>query len=136
LDAIRGPSVLELRVALTVEDSSRAEEFYRDGLGVEPEAVWTKDDGHGVMFALGQASLELFDPAYAAYVDEVEVGAAVSGPVRLALRVPDVAAALERALRHGGVPVHEPVQMPWGGLNARVQAPDGMQITLFQATAE
>jgi hypothetical protein len=28
--------------------------------------------------------------------------------------------------------VHPPIETPWGDLNARVQDPDGLQITLFQ----
>lgn len=76
--------------------------------------------------------LEIFDNDYAKYVDEMEVGQRLSGKVRFALEVADIHAALERAIAHGGKLVHAPVETPWKDLNARVEAPDGMQITFFQ----
>jgi uncharacterized glyoxalase superfamily protein PhnB len=60
-------------------------------------------------------------------------GRRVSGPVRIALQVPDLEAAVERLLVHGATLVHEPVVTPWGDKNARLQDPDGLQITLFKA---
>jgi methylmalonyl-CoA/ethylmalonyl-CoA epimerase len=65
-------------------------------------------------------------------VDQLEVGRRVSGQIRFALRVPDVDAALERAVAWGATLVHEPVITPWRDRNARILSPDGMQITLFQ----
>ncbi len=59
------------------------------------------------------------------------------GPaVRLALQVPDVAAAVDRLVEHGGRLVHPPVLTPWGDLNARIEAPDGLQMTLSQSKAD
>ena len=43
---------------------------------------------------------------------------------------------MERLLAHGATLVHPPVITPWGDYNVRLQDPDGMQITLFQAPAE
>jgi uncharacterized glyoxalase superfamily protein PhnB len=43
---------------------------------------------------------------------------------------------VDRLLAHGAVLVHQPVMTPWGDLNARLQDPDGMQITLFQAAGQ
>ena len=40
---------------------------------------------------------------------------------------------MERLLAKGATLVHPPVLTPWGDYNARLQDPDGMQITLFQA---
>jgi predicted enzyme related to lactoylglutathione lyase len=76
--------------------------------------------------------LEIFDNDYAKYVDGMEVGERLSSKIRFALEVPDLQAALDRAITHGGKLVHAPVETPWKDLNARIQAPDGMQITLFQ----
>lgn len=42
-------------------------------------------------------------------------------------------AAMDKLLAHGATLVHEPVMTPWGDYNVRLQDPDGMQITLFQA---
>lgn len=122
---------MELRVALTAEDFERLIVFYRDGLGLEPGDLWT-DNGRGQIFSAGRATLEVLDTEHAASVDRLEVGRQVSGHIRFAFEVPDVAAALERALNYGATLVHEPVLTPWNHLNARVQSPDGLQITLFE----
>ena len=58
----------------------------------------------------------------------------MAGQIRFALQVPDLDAALKRALAHGATLVHDPVVTPWGDHNVRIQAPDGMQITLYQVT--
>ena len=94
--------------------------------------MWTNGDGHGMMLEMGRATLEIFDDDYAAFIDRVEVGERTSGPVRLALEVPDVVAAVDRLLQGGAILVHGPVVTPWGDLSARIQAPDGLQVTLFQ----
>lgn len=124
-------AVSELRVALTVDDFDKAVAFYRDGLGLEAGELWT-DDGNGQIFLSGRATLEIFDDAHASAVDRLEVGARVSGQIRFAFEVADVHAALARALDYGATLVHPPVRTPWNHLNARLQAPDGLQITLFQ----
>lgn len=124
--------VFELRVALTTSDYERLVAFYRDALGLDPAQDWSDADGHGLMFEMGRGTLEIFDEPYAAKVDQLEAGQRVSGQVRLALQVPDLDAALKRALAHGATLVHEPVTTPWGDRNVRLQSPDGLQITLFQ----
>jgi len=124
-------SPTEFRVALTTNDFERAVRFYRDGLGLEPGDLWM-DNGKGQMFWAGRATLEIFDPQYAAGVDQVEAGQRVSGQIRFAFQVEDVQRAMERALEHGATLVHEPVLTPWNDLNVRIQSPDGLQITLFQ----
>jgi methylmalonyl-CoA/ethylmalonyl-CoA epimerase len=85
------------------------------------------------MLEMGQATLELFDEGYAGYVDELEAGRRVSGQVRFAMQVPDIHAAMERLLANGATLVHPPVLTPWGDDNVRLQDPDGLQVTLFQA---
>jgi len=127
------PPILELRVALTAAEYDALVEFYVIGLGLEPGASWEASGGHGLMFEMGRGTLEIFDERYAGNVDQIEVGQRVSGPVRLALRVPDLDAALARLAAWGATVVHEPVVTPWGDRNARVQSPDGMQVTLYQA---
>jgi len=81
----------------------------------------------------GRAALELFDEAQADYVDRNEAGHRVSGPVRLAFEVPDSEEAARRLVEAGAERVAEPVTTPWGDRNARVRAPDGLQLTLFTA---
>ena len=125
--------VFELRVALTSQAYDRIVNFYCEGLGIEPAAIWNNDGGRAMMLEMGKATLELFDERQAEVIDDLEAGKRVSGPIRFALRVPDLQSALERLLAHGATLVHPPVQTPWGDTNVRLQDPEGMQITLFQA---
>jgi catechol 2,3-dioxygenase-like lactoylglutathione lyase family enzyme len=125
------PDLPELRLVLTVEDFDGALSFYRDALGLEQIADWSSDDGRVVLLAGGRATLELFDEAQAAYVDGIEAGRRVAGPVRIAFEVPDSEAAARRLVEAGAEQVAVPVTTPWGDRNARVRAPDGMQLTLF-----
>ena len=127
-------SVFELRVALTTRDYERLVKFYCDGLGLEPAAIWQNGEGHALILEMGKATLELFDEAQAETIDQLEAGKRVSGKFRLALQVPDLSTAMTRLLAHGATLVHEPVMTPWGDYNVRLQDPDGMQITIFQAT--
>ncbi len=127
----RGP-ILELRLALTSNAYERLVRFYCDGLGMEPAASWSNDGGHAVMLEFSRASIELFDEQQAQAIDRIEAEGRVSGPVRLAFQVPNLDLALERLLAHGALLVHAPVVTPWGDRNARIQDPDGMQITLFE----
>ncbi len=55
----------------------------------------------------------------------------MSGKVRFALQVPDADAAAVSLVAAGATSVADPVDTPWGDRNARVAAPDGMQLTLF-----
>ena len=125
--------VLELRVALTTRDYERLVKFYCEGLGLEPAAIWNNEGGKALILDLGKATLELFDERQAEVIDQLEAGQRLSGQVRFALQVPDLKAATERLLANGATLVHEPVLTPWGDHNVRLQDPDGMQVTLFQA---
>ena len=130
------PPILQLRVALTTSDFERLVKFYCEGLGMEPAAQWSNDGGHALVLDMGKATLELFDERQAEVIDELEAGKRVSGQIRFALQVPDLKSALERLLAHGATLVHPPVLTPWDDTNVRLQDPDGMQITLFQAPAQ
>jgi lactoylglutathione lyase len=125
--------VKELRVALTVTNFDDAVAFYRDALGLTQLADWSGENGRVVLLEAGRATLELFDEPQAAYVDGIEAGTRVSGTVRLALEVADSDATARRLVEAGGEAVAAPVTAPWGDRNARVRAPDGMQLTLFSA---
>jgi catechol 2,3-dioxygenase-like lactoylglutathione lyase family enzyme len=126
--------VRELRVALTVGDFDRAVTLYRDGLGLRTVESWESETGRGVVLAAGRGTIELLDATDSAYTDEVEVGRQVSGPVRLALEVPDVEAAAAALYDHGGKVLHDPVTTLWAHRNQRVQSPEpeGMQLSLFE----
>ena len=123
---------MELRLVLTVDDLDRALTFYRDTLGLEQLEEWISPAGaHGVLLDGGRATLELFNEAQAALVDEIEVGRRVAGPVRVAFRVGDSDAVARTLVAAGGTQLAEPVTTPWNDRNVRVHAPDGMQLTLF-----
>ncbi len=124
-------NVTQLRVALTVEDFDQALAFYRDVPGLEQVADWSSETGRVVALDAGRATLELFDRAQAESVDAIEAGRRVSGTVRFAVRVADSQDMAARLVAAGAGQVAPPVITPWGDRNARVQAPDGMQLTLF-----
>jgi catechol 2,3-dioxygenase-like lactoylglutathione lyase family enzyme len=130
------PPVMELRVALTTEAFDRLASFYRAGLGLVPSQTWPEDQGRALVLDLGKATLEVFDEKQAQTVDQIEAGRRISGPIRFALRVPDLDAAMKRLQAHGATLVHGPVIAPWGDKIVRFQDPDGMQITLYQAPGQ
>jgi len=123
--------VVEFRVVLTVPDFDEAVALYRDALGLEQLADWSGETGRVVLLSAGRATIELFDDTQAALVDTIEAGSRVSGTVRFAFEVSDSEETARRLVAAGAVEVAPPVTPPWGGRNARVQAPDGMQLTLF-----
>ncbi len=122
---------MELRVALTVADFDEAVAFYRDALGLPQLADWSGDDGRVILLDAGRATLELFDERQAESVDRIEAGRRVSGPVRFAVEVDEIDATAERLVGAGALPEAPPAVPPWGGRNARLRTPDGMQLTLF-----
>lgn len=122
---------MNLRVVLTVPDFDQAVAFYRDELGLEQLADWSGEDGRVILLDAGHATLELFDERQAESVDRIEAGRRVSGQVRLAIEVEDLDGTAQRLIAAGAVAEAPPVVPPWGGRNARLRAPDGMQLTLF-----
>jgi lactoylglutathione lyase len=128
--------VRELRVAVTAPDYDEALRFYRDVLGLRERAAFSSEDGRVTILEAGRATLELLDPTHAAFVDEVEVGRRVAGHVRLALEVDDSIAMTAKLAAAGATIVAEPTRTPWSSLNARLEAPAGLQLTLFTELAE
>jgi catechol 2,3-dioxygenase-like lactoylglutathione lyase family enzyme len=123
--------VQEFRITLTVDDFEAAVAFYRDAFGLPQLEDWSSDGGRVLLLDVGRATLELFDERQAAMVDDLEVGERVSGKVRFALQVPSAASAAESLVEAGATAVAPARTTPWGDTNARVAAPDGMQLTLF-----
>jgi lactoylglutathione lyase len=126
-------AVLELRLCVTAPDYDEAVSFYRDVLGLPVRlALDSPDEGRVTILEAGRATLELTDPRHAEFIDEVEVGRRVAGPIRVAFEVGDSASAT-RALEAGGATViAEPTRTPWNSSNARLEGPAGLQLTLFQ----
>jgi predicted enzyme related to lactoylglutathione lyase len=125
-------SVRELRVVVTAPDYDAALRFYRDVLGLPERAAFSSPGGRVTILEAGRATLELADAPHAAYIDEVEVGRRVAGHIRIAFEVDDAVAATEVLAAAGADVVAEPVRTPWGSLNARLEAPAGLQLTLFE----
>ena len=125
--------VSEFRITLTVDDFDAAVRLYRDALGLPQLEDWSSDQGRVLLLDAGRATLELFDEAQAAMVDDLEVGERVSGKVRFALHVGDADATAATLTAAGATAVAPAVDTPWGDRNARVAAPDGMQLTLFSS---
>ena len=126
-----GPEVAELRLVVTAPDYEEALRFYRDVLGLTEQAAFSSPGGRVTILAAGRATLELADPAHAAYIDEVEVGRRVAGPIRVAFGVGDSAAATARLAEAGAAVIAPPTPTPWQSLNSRLQGPAGLQLTLF-----
>jgi predicted enzyme related to lactoylglutathione lyase len=125
--------VRQLRLVVTAEDYDEAVAFYRDVLDMGELAVWSSPDGGRVILLdAGRATLEITDPKNAAFVDQVEVGRRVAGHVRVAFEVDDSRAAASNAVEGGAELVAEPVETPWRSLNARLEGPGGLQLTLFE----
>jgi predicted enzyme related to lactoylglutathione lyase len=128
-------SVRQLRVVVTAEDYEDAVRFYRDVLGLPEIGAFAGEHGHVTILEAGRATLELTDLEHAAYIDEVEVGSRVAGHIRVAFEIED-AERVTRSLGAAGARVlAEPTRTPWGSLNARLEAPAGLQLTLFQEPA-
>lgn len=128
--------VRELRLVVTADDYDEALRFYRDVLGLEQRAAFASDGGRVTILEAGRATLELTDPPHAEFIDSVEVGRRVAGHVRVAFEVDDSAATTRELEAAGAEVIAEPTRTPWNSLNARLKAPAGLQLTLFQELGE
>jgi catechol 2,3-dioxygenase-like lactoylglutathione lyase family enzyme len=125
--------VRELRLVVTAPDYDEALRFYRDVLGLREIGAF--DDGGGRVSILdaGRATLELSDVPHAEHVDRLEVGRRVAGHIRVAFEVGDANETTDRLVAGGATLLAAPVETPWRSLNSRLEAPAGLQLTLFQA---
>lgn len=125
--------VLQLRLVVEAEDYDEAVAFYRDVLGL-PEQVAFEGEGEARVAILdaGRATLEIANPAQKRMIDDVEVGHQTSARMRVAFEVTDSQGATDRLVAAGATLVAAPTETPWRSLNARLDAPGGLHITLFQ----
>ncbi|MGK2849944.1 MAG: VOC family protein [Candidatus Limnocylindrales bacterium] len=125
--------VRQLRLVVTAADYDEALAFYRDVMGMPSLGAFASPDGGRVtILDAGRATLELTDPANAAYIDQVEVGRRVAGHMRVAFEIGDAAATTTRLVDAGATLIAPPTETPWRSLNARLEGPGGLQLTLFQ----
>lgn len=125
------PAVTELRLVVTTDDHEGALHFYRDALGLPELESYTHDGGHVTILDAGRATLEVNDPVYATYIDEVEVGRRVAGRIRVAFGVHDSGEVTDRLVGAGATLIASPTHTPWNSVNSRLEAPAGLQLTLF-----
>ena len=129
--------IRELRLVVTTDDYDAAVAFYRNTLGMPLSAEYLSDEqGRVVILEAGVATLEIGDVPHGEYVDRVEVGRRVAGHLRVALRVDDATAATSAAADAGAEVVAPPTVTPRRSLNARLEAPGGLQVTLYQDSAD
>lgn len=125
-------TVRQLRLVVTTDDYDEAVRFYRDLLGLTEQDAVQPPEGRVMVLDAGRATLELAEPITADYIDSVEVGrSGVSGHFRVAFEV-DSAETTARVLTSPAVEVlGEPRPTPFKSTNARINAPAGLQLTLF-----
>ncbi len=121
----------ELRMVITVDDFDKVVRFYRDVVGLDVDEEWEGDDGRGIIFEGGRATLEIFDRTQKESNDVLEAGRVVEGDVRLALKVDDVDSSFHTLVVDGAPLMAHPIDAPWGQRIARLTTPHGMQLTLF-----
>ena len=125
--------VIQMRLVVEADDYDDAVRFYRDALGLPEEAAFEGDGGARVaILQAGRATLEIANPAQKRMIDEVEVGRQVAPRLRVAFEVADSATATDELVAAGATLVAEPTETPWRSLNARLDAPAGLHITIFQ----
>ncbi|MFG2057452.1 VOC family protein [Micromonospora sp. NPDC048930] len=127
------PTVRQLRLVVEAEDYDAAVAFFRDALGLPEQAAYSGGDGaRVVILEAGRATLELANPAQKRMIDEVEVGRQVAPRLRVAFEVDDSRAVTDRLVAAGATEVAPPTVTPWQSLNARLDAPAGLHLTVFQ----
>lgn len=125
--------VRQMRLVVEAEDYEAAVRFFRDALGLTEElSLATPPDAHVTILQAGRATLELVNPAQKRMIDELEVGRQVAPRLRVAFEVPDGGEATARLVAGGARVVGGPVVTPWRSRNARLDAPAGLHITVFQ----
>ena len=125
--------VRELRLVVTAPDYDEALRFYRDVLGLREMGAFEDGGGRVSILDAGRATLELSDVPHAEHIDRLEVGRRVAGHIRVAFEVADAAEATDLLVAGGATLLAAPVETPWRSLNSRLEAPAGLQLTLFQA---
>ena len=127
------PTVRQLRLVVEADDFDAAVAFYRDALGLHEEFFVESEGGARVMaLQAGRATLEIVNPEQRRLIDQLEVGHEVSRSIRIAFEVTDASSTTDELVNAGAELVAPPTETPWRSLNSRLEAPAGIQITLFE----
>lgn len=128
----KGP-VRQLRLVVHTEDYEEAVRFYRDVLGLEQRAAFEGEgDARVAILDAGFATLELANPAQGKMIDRVEAEGRPSARLRVAFEVEDSAGTTGELVEAGAELIAAPRETPWRSVNSRLQAPAGLEVTLFQ----
>ena len=128
--------VLQMRLVVEADDYEDAVRFYRDVLGAAEELQLHGDGGERVtILDVGRATLEISSPEQVDMIDRVEVGRRVSPRLRVAFEVADAEDVTDHLVQAGADLLAPPTRTPWGSLNSRLDAPGGLQITVFEELA-
>ncbi len=131
------PMVKQLRLVVEADDFDEAVAFYRDVLGLKEE-FFVESEGEARVMALqaGRATFEIVNPAQRRLIDQLEIGREVSRSIRVAFEVTDANLATDQLVAAGAELIAAPKETPWRSLNSRLEAPAGLQITLFEELAD
>lgn len=133
MDPTQPSRVRQLRLVVEADDYDAALTFFRDVLGMPEEEAYEGEGGaHVAILGAGRATLEIVNAAQKRMIDEVEVGRQVAPHLRVAFEVDDTAERTDALTGAGARLVAPPTETPWRSLNARLDAPAGLHITLFQ----
>jgi catechol 2,3-dioxygenase-like lactoylglutathione lyase family enzyme len=125
--------VRQLRLVVSVDDFDAAVAFYRDALGMAEEFyVESPDDARVMALQAGRATLEIINTAQKSLIDQLEVGRQVSREIRVAFQVDDGRRTTDTLVAAGASLVAPPTETPWRSLNSRLEAPAGLQLTIFE----
>ena len=125
--------VRQMRLVVDADDYQEAVRFYRDVLGAAEELQVHGDGGERVtILDVGRATLEISSPEQVDMIDRVEVGRRVAPKLRVAFEVADARDVTDHLVRAGADLLAPPTRTPWESLNARLDAPGGLQITVFE----
>jgi uncharacterized glyoxalase superfamily protein PhnB len=123
----------QLRLVIQVEDYDAAVAFWRDALGLEETAAFEGEgDARVMILEVGRATLELANAAQVDLIDSIETDGHHSPPMRVAMEVDDAVGTSADLESSGARVVASARETPWKSLNARLIAPDGVELTLFQ----
>lgn len=125
--------VRQLRLVVEADDFEEAVTFYRDVLGLPEQAAFQGEgEARVVILEAGRATFELANPAQKAMIDQTEAGGAVSPRIKVAFEVDDTRKITAALVAAGGRLVADATLTPWQSLNSRIDAPAGLQLTLFE----
>lgn len=127
------PRVRQLRVIVEARDWEEAVAFYRDVLGLPEQAAFEGDgDARVAILHAGSATLELSNPAQMKMIDGIETENWTGARIRLAFEVDDTDEVVGELVEGGARLVSPARETPWRSLNARLEAPADLELTVFQ----